>query len=605
MKKSKDKSVFVARTSPLTLQKDIARCLDSMKFSDIFSNDTRTILKINGNFDKVYPGSNTSLWFMDSFLNELIINRGFIDVCVVEGDLPLFKAEDMIIRTGMKKVLDKYNVDFIAYENSERNKSENPKIFENTQVINIPVPHSHGLATISCATKNLFGILPVDRRKYHPILTEKLLELYKNIKMFTIVDGTVGLDGESTRRGNPRRMDLILSGWDALTIDAIVANIMGFELEEVPLLKKGVEEGLLEKNFTLLGDYSINDLPRFDFSFEVSNPRKLAMFLESTFLEKSTIFLFFEHKLRRLFHNYSYLKNKKKLFNGDWMEYSKSKGGSFSSFKKRKENEIINIMNREYHNKTAELLEKKDHGDERRKYVDIQRFNKIYKHLPQNQNLRVLDLACGSGVYTFLLKKKYKYVVGVDISKEMIKLAKENSIKENIESPIFMVGNGCNLPFKNNSFDIVISILTLEHIPYPEEMLNEFYRVSKSNGNIVIIIPNLGVYWLQNVGMKLMIYLFQKRIVNSGKINRTDLRFDEKERYEPPYHNPIYREQLKKYLIDCGFASIKIKADVSLLPQCIPKRIQLNRGIWELERILINLPIIGKCAGIMAIANKR
>ena len=206
--------VYVKNCSPKSLNTDINTVVTST-FSPYADKDKKTLIKINGNFDRIYPGSNTSPWFLDNFLSCLRDN-GFKNILVVEGDLMTFRAYNMIRRTGLINILHKYDIPFIDYEDFPRDNNEIPLMFKNAQIINIPVPHAHGIAKISCATKNLFGILPVYRRKYHRILSKKLLEINGLMNMYTIVDGTVGLDSESTRRGNPRRLDLLLAGWDNL-----------------------------------------------------------------------------------------------------------------------------------------------------------------------------------------------------------------------------------------------------------------------------------------------------------------------------------------------------------------------------------------------------
>jgi hypothetical protein len=175
----------------------------------------------------------------------------------------------------------------------------------------------------------LFGLLPVDREKYHNVLSEKLLELYVKIRpCLTIVDGTVGLDGGSMRMGNPRRLDLIIAGWDPLSIDVIVSKIMGFSVDEVPLLKLAKEKGLLV-NPTIRGDFEdLNKLPSFGFTYKESKIAKMDLWLRRNRLTKdllkyNSIFDRTAHYLRRKYLSIHYSLKKKKILNGDWMEYAK------------------------------------------------------------------------------------------------------------------------------------------------------------------------------------------------------------------------------------------------------------------------------------------
>lgn len=317
------KTVHVKNTSPKSLQEDVALLMEE-SLGNRFDKDAKTVVKINGNFDKVYPGSNTSPWFLDAFLKALC-DRGFKNVLVVEGDLMTFRAYDMIRRTGLINILHKYDVPFVDYEDFPRNKWEIPVLFDTSQVINTPVPHAHGIAKISCATKNLFGVLPVVRRKYHRILSEKLLETNDAMKMYTIVDGTIGLDSESTRRGDPRRLDLLMAGWDNLKIDLIVSWLLGYDTpEEIPLLERALREKKVDKDIILAGDYTDREsLPRFNFKFKHSLIRKTAMALENTSLEDMKSFVWAETQLHKIYHQISFLRKRDKIFQGDWMDYYK------------------------------------------------------------------------------------------------------------------------------------------------------------------------------------------------------------------------------------------------------------------------------------------
>lgn len=315
--------VYLKKTSPQGLGDDVNQVVASTLIP-YFDKDQKTLIKINGNFDRVYPGSNTSPWFLDALLS-CLKDCGFRYLQVVEGDLMTFRAYDMIRRTGLIKILHKYDVTFVDYEDFPRDKKEIPLIFENTQLINTPVPHAHGIAKISCATKNLFGVLPVFRRKYHRILSKKLLEVNNAMSMYTIVDGTIGLDSESTRRGDPRRMDLLMAGWDNLKIDIIVSWILGYDTpEEIPLLQMALDQNKVDKDIILAGDFNKKEnLPRFNFKFKHSFIRKTAMMLENTFLEDTKSFVWCETQLHKLYHAYSFRKKRTQLFHGDCMDYYK------------------------------------------------------------------------------------------------------------------------------------------------------------------------------------------------------------------------------------------------------------------------------------------
>lgn len=94
---------------------------------------------------------------------------------------------------------------------------------------------------------------------------------------------------------------------------------------------------------------------------------------------------------------------------------------------------------------------------------------------------KVLDAACGTGRYANHLKKNGFKVVGLDISKDMLHIAKK--IDSNIN---YVHGDLRKLPFKNNGFDLVVSGLGLNQIKDIKPVINEFSRVVRVNGKIII-----------------------------------------------------------------------------------------------------------------------
>ncbi len=98
------------------------------------------------------------------------------------------------------------------------------------------------------------------------------------------------------------------------------------------------------------------------------------------------------------------------------------------------------------------------------------------------KNKIVLDLGCGNGRYLELIQEVAKYCVGVDQSLSQIKQGKE-------KLP-FLVADGCNLPFIDNSFDNTISCWvwgTILDERKREKILEEAKRITKSKGSIFLI----------------------------------------------------------------------------------------------------------------------
>jgi uncharacterized protein (DUF362 family) len=314
--------VHVIKTSYRTLRSDVGRALSTTEFKKL-NPDKETFIKINANYDRNWPGCNTSKWFLEALLSNLR-EIGFSELKVVEGDLKFQPASRTIKVTGINKVLEKYNVPFVALEGMLRD-NELPILLKNSQLISTPVLHTHTFAVISVAAKNLYGLLPVFREKYHNVLSQKLLDLCKNTKVFSIVDGTVGLQGGSMRMGDPIKTDLILTGWDPISLDVVAAQIMGFDLVQIPHLKLATDQGLT-KDIFITGDFSEEELPRYHFTCKTPSIANFDLWVR----KNNLIGRFFKYNspldclaniTRRNYTKIIYYSKIKKISKGDWKCY--------------------------------------------------------------------------------------------------------------------------------------------------------------------------------------------------------------------------------------------------------------------------------------------
>lgn len=108
------------------------------------------------------------------------------------------------------------------------------------------------------------------------------------------------------------------------------------------------------------------------------------------------------------------------------------------------------------------------------------------------EGMKVLDLGCGSGAFTTftarVVGEKGK-VYAVDVQPEMLKQLEnkldrpENKDIKNIETKIASV---YNLPFENDSFDLVLMVAVLQEISDRRKALREIKRVLKSDGILAI-----------------------------------------------------------------------------------------------------------------------
>jgi ubiquinone/menaquinone biosynthesis C-methylase UbiE len=98
----------------------------------------------------------------------------------------------------------------------------------------------------------------------------------------------------------------------------------------------------------------------------------------------------------------------------------------------------------------------------------------------------VLDIACGTGFGIGLMKDYARNVAGVDVDIE----AARTAAMECGRNASVLLGDGLSLPFADESFDVVTSFETLEHLHDRHGFLVELRRVLKQGGLLILSTPN-------------------------------------------------------------------------------------------------------------------
>ena len=126
-------------------------------------------------------------------------------------------------------------------------------------------------------------------------------------------------------------------------------------------------------------------------------------------------------------------------------------------------------------------------------YYTHRDLNKFNSELDEFTNLvpkggKVLDVGCGAGIPTakYLVNKGLK-LTGIDISETMLKMARKN-----VPDAEFIQKDMTQLDFDDNTFDGIISVYALFHVPKQEhkQIFQNFFRILKSGG---ILLINTGI----------------------------------------------------------------------------------------------------------------
>ena len=119
--------------------------------------------------------------------------------------------------------------------------------------------------------------------------------------------------------------------------------------------------------------------------------------------------------------------------------------------------------------------------DERERFWDSFEQDKLMPYIQTAKGKKVLDAGAGTGRITIRLHNAGAEVTALDISPDMLKiLGEKESAIERVE------GDMEDMPFEDDSFDMVFSSLAIVHLKKLDTFLDECYRVLKDDGLLVL-----------------------------------------------------------------------------------------------------------------------
>jgi malonyl-CoA O-methyltransferase len=125
------------------------------------------------------------------------------------------------------------------------------------------------------------------------------------------------------------------------------------------------------------------------------------------------------------------------------------------------------------------------HYDKRYKSIQNLKYKLIFKKLKEFKKDAILDLGCGTGLIFNLLKNQTNFIVGIDISKNMLKIALKKKKNNNFH---LICADIDFLPFRKNIFSTVFSITLLQNLPNPVISINEVSRICNKGGFVIFTV---------------------------------------------------------------------------------------------------------------------
>lgn len=185
---------------------------------------------------------------------EYLQENEYRDISIIEGSWVGDRTPESFEICGYNALAAKYGVNLVDtqmdghYETgSGEIKVHVCNILKNVDfLINVPVIKGHCQTNITCALKNLKGLIPnFEKRRFHSMgLHEPIAILNSCIKQdFIVVDHICG-DLDSEGGGNPYYSNCVMVSRDPVLTDSYVCKLLGYELKDVPYISLAAEAGV-------------------------------------------------------------------------------------------------------------------------------------------------------------------------------------------------------------------------------------------------------------------------------------------------------------------------------------------------------------------------
>ena len=266
--------VAVLKTSPRTVLRDYHRVMNLAGYQDVIAVDVDTALKVNISWHFFFPGSSTTPWQLEGVIRAMkrdgytperihaCHNRTVVidahlgerenkQLAVVERhglrNVHLYEGEEWV---HIRDAVGDLTREFLCLNEVYPSGFHIPRRFLGENIIHLPTVKTHVFTTTTGAMKNAFGGLLNERRHWtHPVIHETLVDLLMiqqriHRGVFAVMDGTFAGDGPGPRCMIPHVKNVLLASADSVAIDAVAAQLMGFDPLSIKYIRLAHERGL-------------------------------------------------------------------------------------------------------------------------------------------------------------------------------------------------------------------------------------------------------------------------------------------------------------------------------------------------------------------------
>lgn len=217
---------------------------------------------------------------------EYLQERAFSNIIVAEGSWVGDRTQLAFDYCGYNALAEKYGIRLVDTQKEKWHTVDcagmklniTDIVDEIDFLINVPVMKGHCQTHMTCALKNMKGLIPnTEKSRFHRMgLHKPIAHLQKGIRQdFIVVDHICG-DLDFEEGGNPVVRNCIMAAADPVLVDSYVCHLMQYRVEEVPYIRMAERLGIGSADLSgaeiirLNGESEEDELPRQDRILEVS-----------------------------------------------------------------------------------------------------------------------------------------------------------------------------------------------------------------------------------------------------------------------------------------------------------------------------------------------